>query len=248
MKGIILAGGKGTRLWPLTEVTNKHLVPVGALPMIEYPLYTLNQLGVDSISIVTGGEHFQNIATYLAKTHPDINFSYHYQAEAGGIAQALSLTEPYVRGEKLAVILGDNVFEGNFAKVAREFENSVLGAMFFLKSVNDPERFAVAEIMGERIINSEEKPKKPKTNLAVTGLYFFDASVFKKIAFLSPSRRGELEITDVNNLYITEGETGFHMLSDFWSDAGIPESRMNCEAVVRNGLEQRVFKTISPCI
>ena len=244
MKGIILAGGKGTRLYPLTAVTNKHLVPVGNIPMIEYPLFTLKGLNVDSISVVTGGEHFQDIAKYLGTLHLDTAFSYHYQAEAGGIAQALSLTEKFVRNGKIAVILGDNIFENDFLEAAKKFEESNLGAMIFLKKVNDPSRFGVAEIVDGKIMSLEEKPKEPKSNLAVTGLYFYDETVFDKIKLLKPSARGEFEITDVNNAYLKEGKLGYHILDGFWSDAGTCESRRFCEDFVKLWHEKKVLESI----
>jgi glucose-1-phosphate thymidylyltransferase len=240
MKGIILAGGKGTRLHPLTAVTNKHLVPVGSLPMIEYPLHTLIRIGANHLSVVTGGEHFQSIAAYLGTQHPEKNFSFHYQAEAGGIAQALSLVGPHIKERKIAVILGDNIFEEDFASAAKIFESSNLGAMVFLKEVGNPQAFGVAELSGDKIFGIEEKPKAPKSNLAVTGLYFYDETVFDKIKKLSPSGRGELEITDVNNMYLKEGRLGFSIVKGFWSDAGTHESRDRCEAFVRKELEKRV--------
>ncbi len=245
MKGIILAGGKGTRLWPLTAVTNKHLVPVGKLPMIEYPLFTLKNIGVDAMSIVAGGEHFQAIAQYFADLHKELNFSYHYQAEAGGIAQALLLTEKFVGKEKIAVILGDNIFGEAFSVAAQTLQSLDSGAMLFLKEVPDPQRFGVAEIKDNRVVSIEEKPKKPKSNLAVTGLYFYDATVFQKIKTLQPSVRGEFEITDVNNLYLNEGKLNYHIVSGFWSDAGTHESRGRCEEYVKKGLEEKILKTIS---
>lgn len=244
MKGIILAGGKGTRMLPLTAVTNKHLIPIGKLPMIEYPLFTIKNLGVDSISVVTGGEHFQNIAEYLGGLHKEIIISYHYQAEAGGIAQALSLVETFVKDGKVAVILGDNIFEEDFYKKARVFEESDLGVMLFLKKVSAPQRFGVAEIYRDKIISIEEKPENPKSNLAVTGLYFYDSSVFDKIKKLKPSKRGEYEITDVNNMYIQEGRAGFHIVNGFWSDAGKHESRERCSEFVKEGLEKKVKKEL----
>lgn len=250
MKGVILAGGKGTRLYPLTAVINKHLVPIGNLPMIEYPLYTLRQIGINSIDIVTGGEHFQDIAKYLTEMHPDVDFIYHAQKKAGGIAQALSLVESSVKGSEIAVILGDNIFSGNFQRIPRKMG----GATLFLKEVPDPERYGVAEINRDRIIvpglkngeiiSIEEKPKKPKSNLAVTGLYLYDPSVFEKIARLKPSGRGEFEITDVNNQYLQEGNLRFVILDDFWSDAGTIESRRRCEEFVMQDLERRVIKSL----
>ena len=244
MKGVILAGGRGTRLWPLTTVTNKHLVPVGNLPMIEYPLFTLKNLKVDSMSVVMGGEHFKDIAKYLGTLHKDINFSYHCQAEAGGIAQALSITESFIGNGKIAVILGDNIFKENFYKAAQKFEKSDLGAMLFLKKIKEPSRFGVAEIKEDKIISIEEKPKKPKSNLVVTGLYLYDSTVFEKIKKLKPSARGEYEITDVNNMYIEEGKMGFHIFNKFWSDAGTWKSRRKCSKYVENKLEQAILSTI----
>lgn len=247
MRGVILAGGKGTRMWPLTAVTNKHLAPVGRLPMIEYPLYTLKKMGIRSVNVVTGGEHFEDIAKYLEETHREISFSYHYQKEAGGIAQALSLVEDFAKGEKLAVILGDNIFEGDFSRAAREFEGSDLGAMLFLKKVPDPKRFGVAEIDESegKIISLKEKPKKPKSNLVVTGLYFYDGSVFDRIKKLKPSGRGEYEITDVNCSYLDENRVGFYELNGFWSDAGTHESRERCCEFVKKGLESDVLSMFS---
>jgi glucose-1-phosphate thymidylyltransferase len=245
MKGIILAGGKGTRLYPLTIITNKHLIPIGFLPMLEYPLYTLNLLKPKSICLVTGGEHFQHLAGYCSKLHEEIPFSYHYQSKAGGIAQALSLTEQFAKDSKIAVILGDNIFEEDFSKAAKKFEESDLGAMFFLKQVFDPQRFGVAEINGDRILSIEEKPKIPKSNLAVTGLYFYDSTVFEKIKKIKPSLRGELEITDVNNMYIKEGRAGFHLLKGFWSDAGTFPSRIKCEEFVNKSLILDVLESLS---
>jgi glucose-1-phosphate thymidylyltransferase len=251
MKGIILAGGKGTRLKPLTDVTNKHLVSVGKVPMIEYPLYTLKRMGASSsICVVTGGENFEDIAKYLGNSHPNINFSFHYQREAGGIAQALSLVEPFVGSEKLAVILGDNIFEDNFFKQATDFYKPELfvknGAMVFLKEVLDPERFGVAEIKGGKIISIEEKPKNPKSNLAVTGIYLYDNSIFDKIRKLKPSNRGEYEISDVNNMYLEEGRLNYHIVKGFWSDAGTHESREIAEGFVKSkGIDDLIMKKIS---
>ncbi|MBI2045152.1 NTP transferase domain-containing protein [Candidatus Pacearchaeota archaeon] len=245
MRGVILAGGKGTRLFPLTAVINKHLAPVGSLPMIEYPLHTLTKMGIKEISVVTGGEHFSDIARYLGQLHPDINFSFHYQPEAGGIAQALALVKHVVGNEMIVVILGDNIFEDDFLQAAKNFENSSFGAMFFLKRVLNPGRFGVAEIDGVKIIGIEEKPKQPKTDLAVTGIYFFDSTVFDKISKLKPSWRGEYEITDANNEYIAEGKAGYYLVNGFWSDAGTMDSRKSCEEFVKKGLESNVLRSLS---
>lgn len=245
MKGVILAGGKGTRLFPMTSVTNKHLVPVGNLPMIEYPLHTLLKMGINDICVVTGGEHFQNIAAYLSQMHPNINFSYHYQREAGGIAQALYLVAPSIGNEKTAVILGDNIFEGNFSAAAERFKHSTLGSMVFLKEVPDPERFGVPVIEDGKIVSTAEKPKFPPSNFAITGLYFYDSTVFDKISNLKPSARGEYEITDVINRYIHEGRLNHHILDGFWSDAGTIESREKCSEFVSRGLESEILKSLS---
>ena len=245
MKGIILAGGKGTRLFPLTEVTNKHLIPVGVFPMIEYPLYTLSRMGIRNISVVTGGEYFSDIGRYLSSLHPEINFSYHCQKEAGGIAQALSLVETTIGGGKMAVILGDNVFEEDFSFAAQTFENSDSSvAMLFLKSVKDPERFAVTEVENSKIVRIVEKPQEPKSNLITTGLYFYDESVFDKIRTLTPSIRGEYEITDVNNLYLNEGKLNYQILNGFWSDAGTVQSRKICEDFVKKDLENKILANL----
>jgi len=241
MKGVILAGGKGTRLYPLTAVTNKHLVSVGDLPMIEYPLFTLKKLGVTSINVVTGGEHFEDIARYLSKLHPDVNFSFHVQKEAGGIAEALSLVEQSVKGEKIAVILGDNVFGDDFYEVAKKFEESDSGAMVFLKQVKDPSEYGVVELNGDIITNIEEKPDVPKSDLAVTGLYLYDSGVFDKIRKLTPSARGELEVSDLNNLYVRDGKLSYHIINGFWGDAGGFESRKVCEEFVKKYLEREIL-------
>ena len=231
MKGIILAGGKGTRLWPLTEATNKHLAPVGRVPMIEYPFHTLKEIGIDSICVVTGGEHFGDITSYLSRVHPGVPFSFHPQIEAGGIAQALSLTEHYTGGEKLAVILGDNIFEDNFNE---DLKNFISGSKIFLKETKEAKRFGVAEIKGEKVINVEEKPKNPKTNYAVTGFYIYDSKVFDIIKRLKPSKRGELEITDVNNHYIKNNEMRFSMVKGFWSDAGTFDSLLKASELIKD--------------
>ena len=232
MKGVILAGGTGSRLGKLTSVLNKHLVAVGNVPMIEYPLATLKKIGVNEIIVVTGAEHVGTVVQYLTKEHPEIDFTYKVQKTAGGIAQALALVENVCKDSKVAVILGDNVIEENFSDVARKFENSNLGAMLFLKQVPDPERFGVAEVKGDKILSIEEKPKIPKSNLAVIGLYFYDSTVFDKIRQLKPSVRGEYEITEVNQMYVKDNRASFKILNGFWSDAGTPESRKKAENYV----------------
>lgn len=242
MRGIILAGGYGTRLAPLTFVTNKHLAPVGNLPMIEYPLHTLRQLGAEEISVVTGGNDFDAIGRYLAN-HAETNFSFHVQGEAGGIPQALSLGKPSLGTGKIAVILGDNIFEDDFKEAAEEFDQSDLGAMLFLKKVSDPQRYGVVELENGKIKSFEEKPKKPKSDLVSTGLYFFDNSVFDKIKNLRPSKRGELEMVEVLDQYVTEEKAGYSIVKGFWSDAGTIPSRELCNRVVSRGLENKVLST-----
>lgn len=250
MKGVILAGGHGKRLYPLTAVTNKHILPIGNLPMIEYPFYTMRNLQVDSISVVTGGEHFEDIAEYFGTVHSDMinKISFHYQDEPKGIPHALAYTEKFVGKEKLAVILGDNIFENDFYEAAKRFENSDLGAMIFLKAVPDVHRFGVVEIKNGKIISIEEKPPHPKSDLAITGLYFFDNTVFDKIRKLKPSPppRSELEVTDLIDLYIKEGRAGFSIVDGYWSDAGKPEVRQRCEEFVAKGLEQIIWRSIKP--
>jgi len=239
MKGVILAGGTGSRLGKLTSVLNKHLVAVGNAPMIEYPLRTLIQMGIKEISIVTGVEHAGIVINYLTKEHPEIDFTYKIQKEAGGIAQALGLVENIYKGEKIAVILGDNIYDEDYSKVAEQFENSDEGARLFLKKVEDPKRFGVVELDSSgKIISIEEKPSKPKSNLIITGLYFYDKSIFEKIKTLKPSARGEYEITDANKKYLNEGKAYSITIDGFWSDAGTPKSRKRATDYV---LEKNLF-------
>jgi len=238
MKGVILAGGTGSRLGRLTTVLNKHLVAVGPVPMIEYPLATLRKMGINDVTIVTGAEHAGTIMSYLTKEHPEIDFTYKVQKEARGIAQALGLVENVVHKSKIAVILGDNIFDYSFYEAGIEFEESDLGAMLFLKKVPDPERFGVAEVERDRIGSIEEKPLHPKSNLAVTGIYFYDESVFDRIRTLRPSARGELEVTDLNNSYLFGGRCGYRIIRGFWSDAGTHESiRRATQYIEKKGLE-----------
>ena len=212
MKGVILAGGTGSRLGKLTTVINKHLVAVGEVPMLEFPLATLKKMTLEEIIVVTGAEHAGTIVQYLTTEHPEIDFTYKIQKEAGGIAQALSLTENVCKNHNIAVILGDNIFEGDFSKQARDFEQYGEGAKLFLKEVPDPERFGVVEIVNGKIISIEEKPEKPKSNLITTGLTFYGLDVYDKIRRLTPSTRGEYEIEEVNEMYVEEGRISFEML------------------------------------
>jgi len=221
MKGVILAGGLGTRLMPCTKVTNKHLLPVYDKPMIYYPLRTLVNAGLKDIMIVTGGNNPGDFLKILGNGREfglkDI--SYTYQEGEGGIADALRLAGNFVDKDKMVVMLGDNIIKDDISDAVKDFEKQDRGARIFLKEVSDPERFGVAEIEAGRVINIEEKPKKPRTNYAVVGLYMYDSDVFKIIETLKPSGRGELEITDVNNEYIRRGTMTYSILEGWWSDA-----------------------------
>ena len=232
MKGVVLAGGLGTRLWPLTKVTNKHLLPIYNKPMIYYPIETLVKAGIKEILIVTGGNNAGEFLRLLGngKEFGLKDLHYTFQEGEGGIAQALDLAEPFADGESIAVILGDNIIEGDIAQAVQRFQMQNSGAKILLKEVEDPERFGVAEINGKHIVGIEEKPKKPKSKFAVTGIYLYDFNVFNIIKTLKPSERGELEITDVNNYYIDRGEMTFEILDGWWTDAGTFESlfRANC--------------------
>lgn len=225
MKGIVLAGGTGSRLFPLTKVTNKHLLPVGKKPMIFYPIEKFVKAGIEEILIVTGLEHMGDVVNLLGSGKDyKCRFTYRVQDEAGGIAQALNLAEHFVHGDTCAVILGDNIFQDDITAEVRAFEEKKKGARILLKEVPDPFRFGVAEIKGDRVLGIEEKPKAPKSNFAVTGIYMYDSEVFNIIKTLKPSRRGEYEITDVNNHYIQQGTLTYGMLKGWWSDAGTFDS------------------------
>jgi len=231
MKGIVLAGGTGSRLYPLTKVTNKHLLPVGNKPMIYYPIEKLLEVGIDEVLIVTGTEHMGDVVTLLGSgTEFGCKFTYKVQDEAGGIAQALSLAENFAGDESMVVILGDNIFEPSLKDFVKTYHGN--GAKLLLKRVEDPERFGVAEVSGTRIVNIEEKPEVPKSDYAVTGIYLYDNMVFDYIKDLGPSERGEYEITDVNNRYIENGEMGFSELNGWWTDAGTPESYRHANAMI----------------
>ena len=226
MKGIVLAGGTGSRLFPLTKITNKHLLPIYDRPMIYYPIQTLVDAGVRDIMIVTGGRNSGDFLRLLAngKEFGLKHLNYTYQEGEGGIADALGLAEHFADGQKICVVLGDNIIEGNIREAVSRFQEQESGAHILLKEVPDAERFGVAEVSGGKVIGIEEKPVRPKSNLAVTGIYMYDASVFDKIHTLVPSHRGELEITDVNNAYIGEGTMTFSYLQGWWTDAGTFES------------------------
>ena len=226
MKGIVLAGGTGSRLSPLTRVTNKHLLPVHNQPMIYYPIQTLVNAGIRDILLVTGGQDAGDFLRLLSngKDFGLQHINYTYQEGEGGIADALRLTEHFAEGEKVCVILGDNIIEGNICEAVQRFVQQERGAHLLLKEVDDPERFGCPEIADGRILRIEEKPKRPQSRYAVTGIYFYDATIFEKISRLRPSGRGELEITDVNNMYIEEGTMTFSVLEGWWTDAGTFDS------------------------
>ncbi len=236
MKGILLAGGTGSRLYPLTEVTNKHLLPVGREPMLFHPLRKLINAGIREIMVITGVEHIGDIVGILKSGRQfNAEFTYRVQEEAGGIAQALGLCDKFAAGEKCAVILGDNIFQDEFGEHRRDFEAMDEGAMLFLKKVPDPQRFGVAQIDGHsRVLGIEEKPREPKSEYAVTGIYFYDPECFKVIRSLKPSARDELEITDVNNHYIRRGKMVSRILKGWWTDAGTFDSLSQANRLVLN--------------
>ncbi|MCE8423660.1 MAG: NTP transferase domain-containing protein [Candidatus Methanoperedens sp.] len=243
MKGIILAGGTGSRLYPLTKITNKHLLPIYDKPMIYYPLQTLIDAGLNEIMIVSGRGHAGDFLELLGSgAEFGVHLTYEIQEEAGGIAQALGLAEDFADDDSVAVILGDNIFQDSVREAVQSFES---GAHVFLKEVPDANRFGVAEIEGDHIVSIEEKPEKPKSNYAVTGLYLYDSDVFEIISTLKPSGRGELEITDVNNEYIGQGAMSYSVLEGFWSDAGMFESLLRAGQMVaeskKNIVESRFY-------
>jgi glucose-1-phosphate thymidylyltransferase len=226
MKGVVLAGGLGTRLLPLTKVTNKHLLPVYNKPMIFYPIQALVNAGVTEIMLVTGGNNAGDFLRLLGngKEFGLKHLDYTYQEGEGGIADALRLAEPFADGDSICVILGDNIIQGNVAKAAEQFRKQGRGAKILLKEVKDPQRFGVPVLQGDRVLKIEEKPATPQSPYAVTGIYFYDAQVFDFIRTLKPSARGELEITDVNNAYIQAGTLTWDVLEGWWTDAGTIES------------------------
>jgi glucose-1-phosphate thymidylyltransferase len=226
MRGVVLAGGLGTRLAPLTKVTNKHLLPIYDKPMIYYPIATLVRAGIKDIILVTGDTSAGDFVRLLGNGR-DFGLShmdYVYQEGNGGIAEALGLARYYGQGEQIVVILGDNILEDDITPYVEAFRKQGSGAKILVKEVDDPERFGVAEIEGDRVLSIEEKPKKPRSRYAVTGVYFYDGWVWDVISTLKPSTRGELEITDVNNAYIRKGRMTFDVLHGWWTDAGTFES------------------------
>lgn len=225
LKGVVLAGGTGSRLYPLTKVTNKHLLPVGRYPMIFYPIHRLKQVGITEILIVTGREHMGDVIELLGSGRDfGVEFTYRVQDRAGGIAEALGLAKNFVGQNRCVVILGDNIFEDDISPFVREYLLQERGAKILLKEVPDPKRFGVPELRDGKVVAIEEKPENPKSIYAVTGIYMYDPEVFDIIAALKPSKRGELEITDVNNAYIARGTLTYGILKDWWTDAGTPTS------------------------
>jgi len=234
MKGVVLAGGLGKRLEPLTRITNKHLLPVYCRPMIYYPIMTFVEAGIRDIMIVTGGNNAGDFLRLLGNGSEFglKHINYTYQKGEGGIAAALSLTEHFADGDKIVVILGDNVIEKSIKRYVEKFKRQKAGARILIKRVSDPERFGVVELKGRRIISIKEKPKKPKSNYVVTGIYMYDSQVFDIIRTLKPSQRGELEITDVNNAYIRKKQMYFDVLSGWWTDCGTFESLLRANNLV----------------
>lgn len=238
MKGVILAGGTGSRLYPLTKVTNKHLLPVYDKPMIYYPLQTLIDAGIKEIMIVSGRGHAGHFLELLGSgCEFGVKFTYEIQDNAGGIAQALGLAEDFADNDNVTVILGDNIFQDNIKDAVSSFTD---GAHIFLKSVPDAHRFGVAEVdrNNGHVLGIEEKPAQPKSDLAVTGLYIYSNDVFNVVKTLKPSGRGELEITDVNNNYISKDQMKFSMLNGYWSDAGTFESLLRAGMIVQSAMRK----------
>lgn len=236
MKGIVLAGGTGSRLFPLTKVTNKHLLPVGDKPMIYYPIEKLLEVGIEEILIVTGTDHMGDVVNLLGSGKDfGCRFTYKVQDEAGGIAQALGLAENFAGDDPVVVILGDNIFEHSLGEAMENYAGE--GAQILIQEVHDPQRYGVAELDGDKVISIEEKPSDPKSNYAVTGIYFFDSSVYECIKTLKPSGRGELEITDVNNYYIRKGLMKSTVLNGWWTDAGTHESLRHANKLVQKNVK-----------
>src|SRR5216684_4743728 len=234
MRGVVLAGGTGSRLLPITRVTNKHLLPIYDKPMVYYPIQTLVNAGIREILLVSGGKNAGGFLRLLGNGH---NFglkhiNYTYQEGEGGIAEALGLAEDFADGESICVVLGDNIIENNVRHAVENFKKQSHGAKILLKEIQDAERFGVAEVRDNRVVSIEEKPRNPKSNYAVIGVYLYDGTVFQKIRRLKPSGRGELEITDVNNFYIEEGTLTYEKLDGWWTDAGTFESLLRANNLV----------------
>jgi glucose-1-phosphate thymidylyltransferase len=246
MRGVVLAGGTGSRLNPLTRVTNKHLLPVYDKPMVYYPIQTLINAGIEEILLVTGGKNAGDFLRLLGNGR-DFglkHLNYTYQEGEGGIAEALGLAEHFVNGDPVCVILGDNIIETNICESVNKFRQQKRGAKILLKEVMDPERFGIAEILGKDVIGIEEKPTLPKSNYAVVGIYLYDNTVFDKIRRLKPSGRGELEISDINNFYVQEGTLTWGKLDGWWADAGTFESLLRANTLVADTGANKVNKGV----
>src|ERR1700730_1864186 len=244
MKGVVLAGGTGSRLFPITRVTNKHLLPVFDKPMVYFPIQTLVNAGIQEILLVTGGKNAGDFLSLLGngKEFGLKHLNYTYQEGEGGIAEALGLAEHFADGEPICVVLGDNIIENNVRQAVENFKKQSRGAKILLKEVQDAERFGVAEIRGDRVVGIQEKPRDPKSNYAVVGIYLYDATVFQKIRRLKPSGRGELEITDVNNFYVEEGSLTYEILDGGWTDAGTFESLLRANNLVAETGANKISK------
>lgn len=247
MKGIVLAGGTGSRLHPLTRVTNKHLLPVYDKPMLYYPLQTLVDAGIEDILIVTGGS---NAGDFLRLLRNGKDFGLHrlnfaYQEGEGGIADALRLGEHFAAGERVCVVLGDNIIESDIRSAKEKFEKQERGAKILLKEVPDPGRFGVPAFDNGRIIRIDEKPRVPASSYAVIGIYFYDSSVFGRITALKPSNRQEYEITDVNNSYLAEGSLTYDIIEGWWTDAGTFESLWRASNLVREKILAGAEKAVA---
>jgi len=235
MKGIILAGGTGSRLNPLTRVTNKHLLPVGKYPMIFYLIAKMKQARINDIIIISGKEHMGSVVNLLGSGHEyGVNFTFRIQDQPGGIAEALGLCETFVRNDRCVVMLGDNVFQDNINSFVIDFEKQAKGAKILIKQVVDPTRYGVVDLRDDKIIGIEEKPQNPKSNYCVTGIYMYDNKVFDVVKTLKPSSRGELEITDVNNWFINDGSLTYDILEGWWSDAGTFQSLLNTNLLAKD--------------
>ncbi|MGH9447041.1 MAG: sugar phosphate nucleotidyltransferase [Terriglobia bacterium] len=248
MKGVILAGGTGSRLYPLTRVTNKHLLPVYNRPMIFYPIQTLVDAGIQDILLVTGGHSAGDFLRLLGngKDFGLKHINYTYQEGEGGIADALRLAEYFADADPVCVVLGDNIIEGNIRAACEQFRRSPSGAHIILKEVPDPQRFGVPALEDGKVIRIEEKPSAPSSSYAVTGFYFYDHTVFDRIRTLKPSARGELEITDVNNSYIAENKLSFSILDGWWTDAGTFESLLRANSLVAQSAAGRAQRPAAP--
>lgn len=241
MKGIILAGGRGTRLHPLTKATNKHLLPVGREPMLFHPIRQMVGAEIDDILVITSTEHMGDVVNCLGSGKElGCSFTYKVQEEAGGIAHALALGEGFARGERICVILGDNVFEYAITPYAKAFLKQEKGARVLLKEVGDPERYGVAALDEKHVIDIEEKPANPRSSFAVVGLYFYDTQVFDIIRGIKPSPRGELEITSVNNAYIERGQLQYDICAGRWTDAGTFDSLIEANRILMES-ENRIL-------